>query len=194
MKQSIIIVTHIDYRLWLDNLMKTIKTTFDIKVVCNSHENNLFCSAAFIEAFKLDLDEFFVLNDTIKVKDNYLFNVLFEENKGKSVFMNKKGQMFLNKYLMKELLQCDISIIKNVKCKRDDVVLENKLHYEYIKRFNPVILDETFIDNNKREKKFGRLNMILENNYLKKYKGCWKKKMIETSEKYKPIDGKELLC
>jgi hypothetical protein len=77
----------------------------------------------------------------------------------------------------------------NVKDKWSAVLQEQYFNQEYFKVSNPVILfpPKTFDKGNKEnnyEMKFGRNNQILENEYLKKYKGTWNPNMIKESEEY----------
>lgn len=176
MKQGIIIPSHKKFRQWLNNLLPTLNTEYTVVIHTNTDGNNEFEMGAVNKGLELGFDEFFVLHDTTEIKDNSLFDKLFVELKGKSVFMNDRGQMFLNKYRREVLLKVKLPSVHD---KRTAVNSEQTLHEDYKRVEQPVILDTNFVDNDKREEKFGRVNMVLENKYLKKYKGTWDLKMIK---------------
>ena len=176
MKQAIIIPTHKSFNHWYINCVNTIKTKYPLIMVINTDENNQFELAAIHKAISMEIDEFVVLQDTIEIKDNDLFKILFEDYKGKSVFLNPMGQMFLNKYLLSEIKQIKLPIVTD---KMSAINAETNIHREYITKFKPHILFPKLVDNPKREEKLGRTNMIIENEYLKKYKGCWNPNMVK---------------
>ena len=177
MSKAIVIPSHKRFRQWLNNLLPTIDTEYTIIIHTNTDENNSYEIGAINKALELGVDEFFILHDTTEIKDNNLFRVLFNEYKGHSVFMNTRGQMFLNKYRSEVLKQI---VIPTVVDKKSAVNAETILHANYLKVEQPVILDPTFVDGDLREEKFGRINMVIENKWIKKYKGTWNAEMIES--------------
>jgi len=176
MKQGIIIPSHKRFRQWLNNLLPTIDTPYTVVIHTNTDDNNEYEVGAVKKGLELGLDEFFVLHDTTEVKDNNLFKLLFEDYKGRSVWMNSRGQMFLNKYRKEVLDKTEIPVVTD---KRSAVKSEDTLQQRYREHEKPVVLDEGFVDGPAREYKFGRENMVIENKWLKKYKGTWSPTMIK---------------
>ena len=176
MKQAIIIPTHKKFSKWLYNCLSTIDTKYPVIVVTNTDDSNQFEMAAVKAGLELEIDEFFVMHDTVEIKDNKFFDLIFEVYKGQSVYCNPQGQMFLNKYKREELLRTNLPSVHD---KLSAINAESKLNGPYKHKFNPKVLFPEFKDNAAREEKFGRTNMILENEFIKKYKGCWNPNMIK---------------
>lgn len=175
MKQAIIIISHEDCVDQTRNLLDTINTPYPVIIVTNTGTDSKYEMLGIETAIEYGIDEFFMLQSTIEIKNNDIFRIVFEDHKGKSVFMNYKGQMYLNKYRLDVIKQLELP---KVSSKRDAVDVESSLHSQYRKIENPIVFDKEFKDNPKREEKFNRVNMVIENEYLKKYKGTWSKAMI----------------
>lgn len=188
-KQAIIVPTCKKFKPWLDNFMKTINTEYPIIIVYNTKENNMYDVLGVTTAIDLGIEEFFVMHDTMEVKDNSLFDILFKEHKGKTVFLNPVGQMFLNKYVLKDILESgvDYKRLYTVKNKLNAVHAESGFNGSLKQKIKPIILFPNFVDGPKREQKFGRNNMVIENQYLKKYKGTYSLAGIEKVDEYNPI-------
>ena len=186
MKQAIIITTCKEYRPWLYNLLQTLDTTYPIVIVHNTKEKNRYDILGIITGIELGFDEFMVLHDTVEIKNNDFFRIVFEEHKGKTVFLNNIGQMFLNKYTKEDLAKVDISSLYTVHDKTSGVHVERIFNMNLKNVVQPLILFQGFDDNDKREEKFGRLNMVIENDYLKKYKGSWDGSSLARAKTYIP--------
>ncbi len=173
----IVIITNNKHVEELQSLLKTINTTYNILIYCNDYDNSTFELGALKHVYDNTLyDEIFLLQDTNIIKDNDLFKIIFEDYKGVSIFFNPRGEMYLNKYLRSVLDELTIPVPNT---KKLAVRLEQSFNKEYLsKDSNTKILFPELIDNDEREQMFGRLNMVIENDYLKKYKGCWDSSMV----------------
>jgi len=117
-----------------------------------------------------DTDEdIFLLQDSCEIKNNDLFKIAEAHNGGMA--LNPIFQMYLGKYDRKVLQGMEISIPNS---KAQSVHLEDTFNREYIKRDkNFTVFHQPLTDTEVFEDKFGYTNMILENDYIKKYKRCW---------------------
>lgn len=121
-----------------------------------------------------NLDEFIFLQDTIEVKNVGVFDLVFNKYKGKTVAFNDKMKCFLVKYTRRDL---EKTYIKDVDTKTKAIEEERELYRRYPKD-NLVIVDnmadsEVFIE------KFNRVNMVVENQYFKKFKGTWTRNQLK---------------
>ena len=137
-------------------------------------------------------DELLFLHDSIEIKDLSFFDLVFETHKGKSVSFS--GEPFfimgLGKFLREPYLKASFPT-KNAYMDYKDG--EFTFGPEYVKYAGekPVVLFPDFMDSEREdqghkrpfEQKFGRRNLILENNYIKKYKGHWTRRMLYNLDK-----------
>lgn len=121
-----------------------------------------------------DVDEFFLLQDTIEIFDNSFLDMAFERWPGQSVAFDRNFSHYMGKFRREILL--DMAPLPVVTSKEEAIEQEFKFVQAYRdaeKSFIPVI-DGGFSDtnpNNFRQKKFGRDNLVLISPYLNKYKG-----------------------
>jgi hypothetical protein len=123
-------------------------------------------------------EEFFLLHDSCIVKDNLLWKVVFEGYRENSVALANHPTifgMFLGKYRMEIAKQLDPPIAKD---KTHAVDLEEEWNRKYCELDYPIVLDEPLSIGDKFEQRHGRENMILENRWIKKYKGAWNRNML----------------
>jgi len=191
MRQAIIIATHKKFKPWLLNFIKTYSSEYVLLFTYNTDESNRYDVKAVLAGIETKYDEFLVFHDTIEIKDNSLFDIVFKEYEGRSVFLRKKSCMFLVKYTKKDLAKLTPQHIQNlydVKGKLDAVSAEGGFNNLYMQASDPIFLFQDFIDGGVREHKFGRKNMILENKFIKKYKGSWDMEGAMRSESYVPTE------
>ena len=129
-----------------------------------------------------DWDEFIFLQDTIEIIDPSIFKKLFDDFPGESVCYNGVFQMYLGKFRREVLEQMEFPLIEN---KLAAIMHE----YEFAKAysdidsprvFNPLFNDEVFIhDPDNYEQRWGRLNLVLRDNYIIKRKGSWTREHID---------------
>jgi hypothetical protein len=154
---------------WLNELLDTIHT--DYPVIVTNHEGwgidgvrKMFTHTEF--------DEIFFLNETMLVKDNIIWDIVFEKFKGESVAIGENYLMWLGKYLRKHVLQTTFPVVTS---KREDITLgEFEWNKQYIGQdssfYTVGMMTDTF---DKYEERHGRTNMVLENEYFIKYKATW---------------------
>jgi hypothetical protein len=125
-----------------------------------------------------DIDEFVFLHDTCVIKDLSLFDLCFETYQGISVAFSMcpvKFGMYLGKYRRDTLKRVEIPTPYS---KIDSVKYEVSFNNAYCQAEpETVLLFNDFHDVPRFEEKNGRNNMVLENQYLKKYKGTWSMEM-----------------
>lgn len=177
--RGIIITTHKSTELFYNDLIKSLEgCKYPITTVINTNDNNQFEKAGLLKGIEL-YDEFIYLHDTVIIKNQLLFDILFDSDKMFSI--SPKFLMYLGKYNSKDLKELNLPDVSN---KRDAVNMEMWLGDVLCKRFPVITLDNNFIDGNHTfEDKHGRKNMVLENIYLKKYKSCYDVSMIDNYEK-----------
>ena len=177
MKQAIVIGSTTQTKDWLQNCLNSFGKydKYPIIVVVNDD----------FELGKLkwvydntDIDEFFLLHDTVEIKNTDLFDLAFNYD-GSFALSNQPVQMgmFLGKYRREILDQMSIPLTKT---KMEAVLQECAFNEQYSKLepkmatiFNPLLNSDKF------EEKFGRKNMILENDYIRKYKATWALNMVK---------------
>lgn len=123
-------------------------------------------------------DEFFVLHDSCIIKDNLLWHVVFNGYAGQSVALATHPTimgMFLGKYLTKIVQKLEPPVAKD---KTHAVELEESYNQSYCQEDYPITVDNPLTISDVFEEKYGRKNMILENRWIKKYKGTWNREMI----------------
>jgi hypothetical protein len=164
MSQGIVIGATVDGGEWLRQLLDSIHTKYSIEVVCD-WEMNAIKQCIF--------DEFVFLPQSTEVLDNDLFNLCFKEYAGRSVSLSQYCShfgMYLGKY-RSELLRN--MTFPEVNSKGDAVRAEGNWMEAYVEQEpNYVKLGnlphtEVFVE------KFGRLNMVTESQWLRRYKGNW---------------------
>jgi hypothetical protein len=116
-------------------------------------------------------DEFIHLMDTCIVKDIKMFDQMFEAPGG--VHLCPRFFSYLGKYRTDALKQIGIPRIET---KQEAVAMEVSWNAQYLaadsqaKQFEPVLPIETDVF----EEKYGRKNMVCENDFIKKYKGTYR--------------------
>lgn len=191
----IIIPTHISRKdTWLKDCLASIKTDHQTMVVFQgdkpakglkigfdyTHQAlNGYDPGGIVWAYEnYKGEEFFLLHDSCIVKDNSLFDICFNGYYEDSVALATHPTtfgMFLGKYRMKIVKQLDPPIARD---KEHGVDLEESWNREYCLKEYPVVLDSELTTSDVFETKHGRENMILENKWIKKYKGTWKRDQL----------------
>ncbi len=118
-------------------------------------------------------DEFFVLHDSCIVKDNLLWDVIFNGYYEDSVALSKEPAMmgmFLGKYRMEIVKQLDKPIAPD---KTKAVELEESWNNAYCSLEQPILLESNLTKSDVFETRHGRENMVLDCRWLTKFKGTW---------------------
>lgn len=177
-KKCIAIPTHKSTKRFFDDLIKSLDDTkYHVLVHENTELNNEFEIGALRKAVSENFDEIFLLPDTCLIKDISIFEKMFVDFAGVSVSYGTDYLSFIGKY-RKEIID-EIGLPK-VATKWDAVGAENTWNRRYIFEEPDFInLFPDFKDGNNFCYKYDRKNMILENEYMIKYKGCWCPSMIK---------------
>jgi hypothetical protein len=193
MKKGIVICTHKDSTEQFNNCIESLivpNNKYSIYYVVNGFTDrcrygnliitgsDTFELGAISEAInEFKLDEFILLQDSIEIKNIELFDICFNEHEGKSVYFFNDFFCYAGKY-RKEILDKLIPL-PIITTKLDSIIQENDFNKKYLEMENESINLFSLVDTNIFEEKFGRKNMIIENNFLKKYKGTWNWEMIK---------------
>jgi len=178
MNQAIAIFHPRGISLWLNDLLNSIDT--DYPLLITNHKS--YQIDALKQTFdKTDYDEIFFLNETMIVKDNSVWDIVFKDYYGVTVTFNNRFEMFLAKYLREHIYK---TVFPEVSSRREDIIYgEDHWNLKYMASDpNYVIIDEMIdpnpdIDSN-HEYKYGRDNLVLENRYFKKWKHNWNIAML----------------
>lgn len=160
-----IVISASEYsRNFYEDLMKSIKTDYPIYICWEGLGRPVgsFELGAIRKGVEL-FDEFIYLHDTVIIKDNSLFDKLFEIDG--NVALTNNFYHYFGKYV-----SADLPSIPQVSNKEDAIYWEIRWFTKPYKVFEPQLPFhiEQF------EEKYGRINMKLENDYLIKYKARWK--------------------
>lgn len=179
MKKCIAIPTHKSTKLFFDDLIKSLDgTKYHILVHENTDENNQFEIGALRSAVSQGFDEIFLLPDTCLIKDVTIFDTCFDNLEGFSVSYAENFLSFIGKY--RKIVIDEIGL-PDVTDKWKAVEAESNWNKRYIFE-EPfyVTLFPDFKDNDNFVEKHGRKNMILDNRFMTKFKGCWCPSMIRS--------------
>ena len=119
------------------------------------------------------LDRWMLLHDSVVIKDQRFFDKAFEYPRSVAVSpCPTVFGMYLGIYHREILSVCGIPKITS---KDEAIYHEVRWHEDYCKVEKVPVMFSDFIDHNNKGVKelFGRPNLILENDYLIKYKGTW---------------------
>jgi hypothetical protein len=178
MKRGVVVVSSKATQMFLVDFltqMVILNPIYQIHYHINTEHNNEYEIGGIKKGMRL-FDEFVLLHDTCVVKTNTLFDLFFGYQ-GTSVSVSPNFLSYLGKFRTKTLLKLTIP---NVHTKREAVDAESQFLREYIS-FEPnhIVLFPGFDEHYRWQAKHGRMNMVLENDYLIKYKATWHPSMIE---------------
>lgn len=178
MKKGIVITTSFHTREWLPECVRTSKGKYPVLIVSNSdlgidmtnyeadmvvNDWNGFELGGILQG-KEHFDEFIHLMDTTIIKDVSLFDKLFDIDG--HVFLTKGGYHYMGKFVSKDLPE-----IPKISTKEE--AINQELYWLGDKPrtyFTPDLPAHTGVF----EEKHGRTNMVLENDYLIKYKATFR--------------------
>ncbi len=160
-----IVISASEYsRPFYEDLILSLKTDYPIYVCWegNGRPKGSFELGAIQRGAKL-FDEFVYIHDTVVIKDNVIFDLLFAEPG--TIALTAGFYHYFGKFV-----SADLPEIPEVKDKEDAVFHELRWFTKPYKVFDPQLpfISETF------EERHGRTNMVLENDYMIKYKARWK--------------------
>lgn len=163
--RAIIVITY-DGSPWIDECMASLEGVKYPIDKCDG--GSTFDPMGFYRAVEKGYDEFVILHDTCVVKDIKLFDMLFDRPGHVAITMG--FLMCLGKYVTKDLPP----LPAQPGSKRQAVEFEG----QYCSAIHGSVLFPDFIESNTFVDKNGRNNMIIENDYLIKYKGFWSMDMV----------------
>lgn len=162
MKRAIVVCAN--NRDYFNNLIKSIDTKYDIYSSWNGIDRpeKSYELGAIKKASEI-FDEFIFLQDSTEIKDNTLFDKLFETEG--NVALTNGFYHYMGKYVSKDLPE-----IPECHNKEDAIYYEIRWFTKPYKVFK----EELPVHTNNFEEKFGESRMILENKYIKKWKGTYR--------------------
>jgi len=168
--KTIIVVTYPESP-WLSDCIASLEgVTYPVTLCINPKGESAYDTAAFYFAREHNIKEFIILHDSMVIKDISLFDKVFALP-GNVSMSNIRFLMCFGKYELDKIP----TLPPKPKNKREAVEFESG----FVR--HKVLCDSMFAplnDTNVFENKHGKKRMILENDYIKKYKGCWNPDMI----------------
>ncbi len=164
----------------VDEIFDSIETDYPIMIT----NHGGFQIDAVRKMFSLEnkWDEIFFLHETMIVKDNSVWEEIFEIHKGKTVTFHPDFQMFITKYIRKYVEQIPFPTVNS---RADDIEHgEGTWNFAYKEADPNYVLLDPLLDPNpslaeSHEWKYGRDNIVLENKYFKKWKSVWNINMLK---------------
>lgn len=179
-KQAIVIIHHRANSVWLQDCLNSIQT--DYPVILSNHEGWV------MEGFKkmwqtTAYEELFFMNESMVCKDNTIWDIVFHEYGGKSVMMSERYLMFFGKFRRQMINQLVFPEVHN---KLEDVILGEGQWCQQYWELNDHIEIQPLADGDTTnpdnfEEKYGRNNLVLENQYFKKYKATYNMETLLTN-------------
>jgi hypothetical protein len=169
--RAVIIVTY-EGSPWIDEQLECLRATpYPVVLAINTADDNRFDPAGLYLAVALGLEEFVLLHDSCLVRDVSVFDLLFATPG--VVALSPDFRMLQGKFVTNRLPRLPDPPIGS---KWEAVAFEVELS----KRPADVTLFPEFHDDNSRfGRKHGRDNLIIENEYLTKYKQCYDVDLVE---------------
>ncbi|MCC7571151.1 hypothetical protein KO465_07500 [Candidatus Micrarchaeota archaeon] len=173
-KKAIVIGTRPDRKDQLENCLSSIKTDYPVLVVdCDGYE----MGKIYWTLLNTDVDEFIFLQDTVEIKNNDLFKICFEDF-DKSVSICNSPRMFgcyMGKFKRSIL---ERMALKPTQTKLSSVEYEMQIGDDYSNFEMPIKLFDNLGKTDKFIEKWGHKVMVIENEYLIKYKSIWNRNML----------------
>ena len=146
----------------------------EYKLAINNAKNSMY-EIFGIQIGMKEFDEFVLLQDSVELHNIDIIQEVFLYS-DKSVFLSSWGQNYFGKYLSRILNKMELPLIKS---KADSVYYEREFFKEYSNIEKPIIIHDGILENtNVFEYAYGRNNMIINNEYFKKYKWTWDIKQV----------------
>lgn len=178
---------------WLDQCMQSLRSVKGIPVIIyrntlGTGEGESLRQAALYTQY----DEVIFLHDTMELRDPGLIDYCFTENAGKSIgFMGGLDfGMNSGKFKPAVLRRMQETVLRIPKDKREATDMERNFGAEYLS-YEPeaFVMPDPLVDRPVFERRFGRVNMVLENRYLRKWKACWSMPLVDAWDKRNETSG-----
>lgn len=153
---------------WLDDLMATIDTSYPV-MVDKTRDFELHSIARGAQEF----DEFIFLPHSTQVLDNSLWSLAFEKYAGTSVSLSQSPVPFgyyLGKYLAKDVEKVGCPAVHN---KAEAIGYESAWTATYREATGPYVALGDLPHTDVFVERHGRRNMVVESQWLRRYKSCW---------------------
>lgn len=163
MNKGIVISSSEYSKPFLMDLLATLKTDYPIYICWEGlgRPEGSFEIGAIRKGMEL-FDEFIYLHDTVEIKDNSLFEKLFDTEG--HVLLTKGCYHYFGKYVSK-----DMPALPSVTNKQEAIHQEIR----WFTKPHSIFEQELPHTTSTREDKHGRINMVCENDYIKKYKATF---------------------
>lgn len=123
-----------------------------------------------------DIEDIFLMHDSIQVKDTSIFKAIFDDCQSIAITDSPcPFGMFWGKYKRSVLEHLEIPVTKT---KQEAVEQEMVFNQKYASSCEYKVICPEIRNGEVFEEKFGRTNMILENNYFKKFKATWSRNQL----------------
>lgn len=171
MNKAIVIGTYFGRELWAADCVDSLKgyTRYPVITVNIPWELNVI-KWVFDQTL---IDEFLFLQDSVVVKDYAWIDHTFNYPGSVSLTIKKPYFMYLGKYTRADLYGMKFPEVRN---KREAVTNESKWTSLYTLTTKKYLWD--LDDTDVYETRHGRLNKVIENDHIIKYKGTWSPEMI----------------
>ena len=174
--QAIVIATTPTPSKWLPNLLKSLSGYDKYQIIIISNYGYEVGKLRWVVE-NTTLSEFVLLQDSCEIKDTRIFDLCFDKV-GYTVTFDPKFRSYMGKWRREILERIGIPTAKT---KMDAVRYEEDwAHIRYLSAERKKMhLFDGFSRSEIYEKKYGRTNMILENDYIKKYKAVWCRQQLK---------------
>lgn len=179
MKQGIVIGTGTGREEWLNDFMKSVEgCKYPIKVYkTDNFELDCIDKAMWLT----DWDEFLFLADSTVIQDLKFFDLVFKGTEGKSVSVCQEpclGGMYMMKYRREILKQMPIPKVNTKKMAVYWEIVFNEFYCGLEGIDNIKVLFPELTHSDTIIERHGRENMVMANQYIRRYKGSWGQKAL----------------
>lgn len=193
MSHAIVVSTALGMEPWLDQCLKSLQPVRGIPVII--FRNTLGTGEAESlrqAALYTQYDEVIFLHDTMELLDPGLVDYCFTEHAGRSIgFMGGLDfGMNSGKFKPAVLRQMRDTVLRVPKDKREATEMEYRFGEELL-GCDPdaFVMPNPLLDRPVFQRRFGRVNMVLENQYLRKWKGCWSMQLVDDWDRQNQTTG-----
>lgn len=172
-RQAIVVIHHRNNSgVWLNDCLKSIQTDYPVLV---SNHDGLVMEGVKKMWQTTAYEELFFMNESMIVKDNSIWDIVFHDYGGKSVCMSERYLMFFGKFRRSQVNKL---VFPEVHTKYEDVILgEGQWCRQYYELGDHVEIDPLADPDISKDSNFemmhGRSNLIVENQYFKKWKATY---------------------
>jgi len=159
---------------WLSDCIASLEgVSYPVFLCINPKGKSAYDAAAFYYATEHNIEEFVVLHDTMEIKDITLFDKLFELDG--NVQLSHLWQMCLGKFTLNRLTPLPPKPFGKLPAIKFEGTYVRTIKADH-KPF-PLLEDTSvFVE------KHGKKRMVIENEYILKYKGTWNNDMVGPNE------------